>query len=332
MATSGNVGIVPTDVTQLIEHSARRCGVLATSLSAEQQISAKENLYFILSDLANRGISTWCQQKVVLGLALNQTTYNLPLGTVDVLDTFYRTANFIGTPASATAVTWTTDAGVGNTLGATMIGMTSATNQTLNLVVETSPDGIVWTPLFTPPPQVLTAGLTAWFDIDNTRAARFWGLRETVSGSLTLTNVQFGYNGLEITMSQLNRDDYTNFPNKSFSGRPLQFWYDKQYLVPRLWLWPVPNDITAQVVVWIQRQIQDVGSLTNTIEVPQRWLESIIFLLASRVAMELPPATLPQGRIEMLLALSEQHLLQAEASESDGSTTKMLPNISPYTR
>lgn len=332
MATSGQVGVVTYDISTLLEHSFRRCGVFATSISAEQQISAKENLYFLLSDLANRGISTWCQQKVVLGIALNQTNYNLPLGTVDILDTFYRTTNFIGTPASASATTWSTDAGAGNTLGATTIGVTSATVQTLTLVVETSPDNLSWTTIFTPPKITTVAGLTSWFDIDNTTSARYWRIRETVLASLTLTNAQFGYNGLEIQMSQLNRDDYTNFPNKSFPGRPLQFWYDKQYLVPRIWLWPVPDDPTAQVVIWIQRQIQDVGSLTNTIEVPQRWLESIIFLLASRVAMELPPNTLPPGRIEMLLGLAEQHLLQAEASESDGSTTKMLPNISPYTR
>lgn len=332
MTTSGTISATQIDVTTIIEHSARRCGVLASTLSAEQQISAKENLFFILSDLANRGVSLWCVQKNVLGVALNKKVYDLPVGTLDILNAFYRTCNFVGTPASASATTWVVDAGSGITQSVTTIGVTSTSAQTLNLTVEVSPDNSAWTTVTTIPAFTTVPNLTYWFDLEPTTSSRYWRIKENVQSSLTLSNAYFGYNTQEIMMSALNRDDYTNLPQKDFSGRPLQYWYDKQYQVPRLWLWPVPNDITAQIVVWNQRHIQDVGVLSNTLEIPQRWLESIIFLLASRMILELPADKLPQGRIEWLDRKADEHLKRAEDGETDGAPISFTPNISAYTK
>jgi hypothetical protein len=331
MATSGTVGATFWDVTTVLEHAFRRCGILSTSITAEMQLSAKENLFFLLSDLANRGISLWCVQKNIIGLSLNQEVYNLPVGTVDTLEVLYRTASFVGTPTSATATTWSTDSGSGLTSVVTTIGVTSATAQTLNLAVDTSPDGSTWTQLGGVTQIICVANTPMWFDINNSIAQRFWRVRETVLGTLTLSSAQFGYSTNEVLMAKLNRDDYVNLPNKNFAGRPLQFWYDKQVTIPRIWLWPTPNDATAQIVVWNQRQIQDVGALTNQLEIPQRWLESVIFSLAHRQALEIPVSMMPPGRMEYLESQAEKHLQRAEAGESDGSNMKIMPNIRAYT-
>ena len=332
MTTSGTIGATQIDVTTIIEHAARRCGVLASTLSAEQQISAKENLYFLLSDLANRGVSLWCVQKNVLGLALNKKVYDLPVGTLEILNTLYRTRNFVGVPASSSAITWATDAGTGNAPAVTTISVTSATVQTLNLSVQISPDNATWTTLYTVPAFTTVAGLPYWFDIDPSSASRYWSIRENTLPALTLTSASFGYNTTEIEMSPLNRDDYTNLPNKDFAGRALQYWYDKQYQVPRLWLWPVPDNITAQIVIWNHRHIQDIGALSNTLEVPQRWFESIIFSLAARMVLELPADKLPPGRLEWLDHKADEHLRRAEDGETDGAPIRITPNFSAYTR
>jgi formylglycine-generating enzyme required for sulfatase activity len=42
----------------------------------------------------------------------------------------------------------------------------------------------------------------------------------------------FGNNSTEITMSRLNRDDYTNLPNKNFTAnQPFQFWFNPANLI-----------------------------------------------------------------------------------------------------
>ena len=135
-------------------------------------------------------------------------------------------------------------------------------------------------------------------------------------------------------MAKLSNDDYVALPNKTFSvpvgSKSLQFWFDKQ-TAPRIWIWPASQGSVDQIVVWGQKHIQDVGALTNTLDVPQRWLESIILLLACRCAVELPTGELPPGRLEYLEAKSAEHLAQAEDGESDGAPIRLSPNIQGYT-
>ena len=93
MATSGTVGTTVINVQQLIDHGARRCGKLAEELTSEQQVSARESLFFLLSRLINIGIQYWAINKKVIGLQANKYIYDLPLGSVDALNVLYRRLN-----------------------------------------------------------------------------------------------------------------------------------------------------------------------------------------------------------------------------------------------
>jgi hypothetical protein len=131
----------------------------------------------------------------------------------------------------------------------------------------------------------------------------------------------------------MNRDDYTNLPNKSFqSNRPLQFWYDRLIPNPVMRLWPVPNSgaITSQIVLWVQRYIMDVGTMTQQVEVPQRWYEAIVAMLASKLALEI--AEVDTSLIPLLDQKANVALYTAQAEERDNSPMMMAPNIAVYTR
>jgi hypothetical protein len=91
MSTSGTVGQTVITVQNLIDHGARRAGKLAEELTNEQVQAAKDSLYYLLSNLANRGIQYWCIDKVVYGLNPDKYIYTLPVGTVDVLNSNFRT-------------------------------------------------------------------------------------------------------------------------------------------------------------------------------------------------------------------------------------------------
>ena len=93
MAYSGTVGTTVLNVQKFIDHGARRAGKLAEELTSEQVLSAKESLFFLLSDLINIGIQYWAISKKVYGLKADQYQYLLPLGGVDVLNALYRTMN-----------------------------------------------------------------------------------------------------------------------------------------------------------------------------------------------------------------------------------------------
>lgn len=335
MATSGTVGQTAVNATTIIEHAYRRCGKLASTISSELQLSARENLYFLLSDLANRGLSLWCLQKQVLGVTANQVQFPLQVGTVDVMTTLYRTKTDLTGSTISDAGWQGIDLGAGGETAAynaaiTFTGVTAPT-----LVFESSTDGLTWLQQAVFPSGVSVAANT-WIccDSENSPSVRYWRVRDT-SGTLpTVGTLTFSTAPYEIPMAKLSNDDYAALPNKTFSvpsgSKSLQFWFDKQ-IAPRLWIWPASQDSVDQIVVWSQRQIQDVGALTNTLDVPQRWLESIILLLACRCAVELPAGELPQGRLEYLEAKSAEHLAQAEDGESDGAPIRLSPNIAGYT-
>ena len=57
MAFSGTTGQTVVTVQTVIDHAVRRCGKLAEEITSEQQIAARENLYFLLSNMMNEEYS-----------------------------------------------------------------------------------------------------------------------------------------------------------------------------------------------------------------------------------------------------------------------------------
>jgi hypothetical protein len=173
-------------------------------------------------------------------------------------------------------------------------------------------------------------GTWLWYDIDPGVTVQYYRMRETGGKTLAVREFYVGNNSTEIMMSRLNRDDYTNLPNKNFtSNQPFQFWFDRTIPQPKMYLWPTPSDPFVQITVWCSRQIQDVGALQDSLEIPQRWYEAIVFMLSHRMALELPQVD--PTRIAYLEKMADKYLYEAEQEERDNSPIYLAPNISVYT-
>lgn len=148
---------------------------------------------------------------------------------------------------------------------------------------------------------------------------------------MSVRELYFGNNSTEIPMARLNRDDYTNLPNKNFTAnQPYQFWFDRTIPRPALYLWPVPSDPFVQMTVWYSRQIMDVGELYGELEIPQRWFLAIQSMLAHQMSLELPGV--PLDRVTYLERQADKYLLQAEMEERDRGPIYLAPGIQVYTR
>ena len=331
MATSGTVSTTNFTTRQVIDHAFRRCRLGAQQITSEMINVANDQLYLLLSDLANRGVQLWCIERLVMPLYEGNGAVTLPLGTVDVLNTNLRTL-LESTGTTATTATTFQNYNVDG-LTVTTVGVKwSAAAQPF--VIEKSNDGITWTAVDTiqstsAPTQV--AGEWLWIDTEVPETADYFRVRVT-SGTLSASEVYFGNTPNEIPIARLNRDDWTALPNKSFLGRPLQFWFDRQRDQPVMRLWPVPNAAaeTQQIVLWRHRYIQDVGTMTQNLDVPQRWFDAIVAMLASKLAEETPEVD--AGLMPILEAKAEKALAQAENEERDNSPIYWTPNLSPYTR
>ena len=158
----------------------------------------------------------------------------------------------------------------------------------------------------------------------------YYRLRETVATTVSLRAIQPSYVQQDIPLAALNRDTYFALPNKQFqSQRSLQYWYNKG-VEQSMYLWPIPQDNFQCFQIVIEQQFQDVGSLTNELYIPNRWLNAIQSMLSHRVSMQLP--NVEPTRIAYLEVQAKEALTDAGNGEEDMAPIYFQPNISYYTR
>jgi hypothetical protein len=351
MAYSGTVGTTVVTVQNFIDQGARLAGKLAEELTGEQVIAAKQALFFVLSNLINQGINYWAIDKVVYGLQPNQNQYLLPVGGNDVLNALYRTmtrpsgsysSSAGGTVANlydsnTTTVCQQTSANgnfvvnFGSTQYIGSIGFMPYGSGVWNYYLQSSVDGVTWTTLYTGTNVTVTSGQWIFQDIDPGANVAYYRMQAFGGTTLALHEWYLGTNSTEIMMARLNRDDYTNLPNKNFtSNNPYQFWFNRQLPQAKITLWPTPSNAFVQMTVWYSRQVEDVGALSGQLEIPQRWNQAIQFLLGHQMSMVLPGVQM--DRIGYLEGQAEKYFIMAENEERDKSPIYFAPNISVYTR
>jgi hypothetical protein len=357
MAYSGTVGQTVVTVQNLIDNGARRCGKLAEELTSEQVLSAKQSLFFLLSNLINQGIQYFAIKKYVYGLQPNKYQYLLPVGGNDVLNALYRqmtqpvgtyTSSAGGTAANVADDDVTTFCLQTSANGNIVVDYTATNTQyigsigimpyvagggsaTFNYAFQASSDNVTWTTLYTGTSVTVTDGQWIWQDIDPGANVQYYRILASGGTTLALREWYLGVNSTEVTMSRLNRDDYTNLPNKNFTAnQPFQFWLNRTIPQATITLWPTPSNAFYQMTVWYSAQIEDVGALSGQLAIPDRWMLAIQSMLAHQMSLELPNVDLV--RIQYLEGQGEKYFIMAEQEERDKSPIYFAPNIGVYTR
>jgi len=328
MAFSNTVSQTNFNTRRVIDNAIRRCKLTAQQITAEHIDIANDQLYLFLSDLANQGAPLWCIEKQIYPLYDGVGDITMTDGTVDILNSNFRWLQQV------TGINYDTstyrEVDFTDAIFVANVGILwSAT--AVPIVLERSDDGAIWEEIQSETPTA-SAGEWTWYDLDSSVAARYFRVRAT-SGTLGFSQIYLANTPTEIPLARMNRDDYTNLPNKAFqSNRPLQYWFDRQVNNPIMHMWPVPNEAATvcQIVVWRQRYIMDVGTMTQDVEVPQRWLEAIVSGLAAKMALELVEVD-----VSLIPILDEKAAISlniAQMEERDNSPMMIAPNISPYTR
>lgn len=359
MATSGTVGSTIFTNQQVVDHAFRRCKMVEQEITGEHLEVALEMLWMFCMSLSNKGIKLWNVDRIILPIYAGEFTVPLPLGTEVTLDINLRTQNTFqndaGTATASEGVaenafdqdlsTACTQAAVAGNIQLQLDTATAATTfgvlvNTLisaspwTFVIEASNDGVSYTTLIDRTAgQDVAAGEWVWYDIQNANAFEYYRLRAT--DTTVLDVIEFAIQNVpqEIPFYHtLNRTDYSNLPDKTSLGRPTQLWYDRQRTIPELEIWPSPEEqfTFAQITGYVHSQMQDVGALTEELEVPDRWYLAIVCNLAAQLGREIKEVN--EQLIQRLDQDAVFYLNDAWAGEGDGSDTFWRPNISPYTR
>lgn len=318
LRVSGTVGATPFNTLKVIDHAFRRCKIPPQSITAEMHEYAKESLYFIFSDLANGKTPSWCIQKFLVGFTETHAAIVLPTPIVKPLNVLYRTVT-----EQEPETTTTTATSITAEFASSVKITTLKTGNLVDLFVETSKDGVSWDEVAQIP------AYDTYTDIPYPKSGKY--IRFTMSDT-TGVFLKYYSDPYEIPMSSVNKDTYASFSNKTFTGRPINYWFQRT-IEPIINMWPSPDATAAAnglLVIWAHRNIMDVGTLAQDIEVPPRWLDAITYMLAEKLAEETP-----QVDSKLTIYLSEKAngaLFKAREGDNDGSSTFIHPQIAAYTR
>jgi len=357
VAYSNTYNQTKVNVDQLISYAFRAAGKQSEEITPEYITAAKQALFYILQNTSNRGVNLWLLENIILGAQSNQQILTMPEGTIDV-----REANwvYVQTPQIETALpadnpTSPTvfDNNLSNygttTVGENWFGAQYSTQTSVyyiginayapnfgevtytDLVYETSNDGITWETQITFP-SPLTLQDRTWYYTSNsiTIPYYFHRVRSTSGTPFSCRQIVFAQSQQIIPLARLNRDDYWNLPNKQFpSVRSLQYWFNRQ-IDPEMYLWPVPSNDFQIFQLIIEKQMMDVGALTNQLYLPNRWIPYIQAALSHELSLQLPGVD--ANRITYLEKRSLDFRTQAEEEDRDKSPIYFQPNFSYYTR
>lgn len=327
MATSGTVGQTSFDVAKIVEHALRRCKIKPELQTTEVVSTAKESLYLLLLGLANRGLNLWCVETSLVGLEAGRPIYDCPVGTIDLLNIVYsQPTRATGTDASM-ATSLTTDLGASTLVRRIGVKM-SVVSTSDTLVIASSSDDISYTTELSVTKTDWNTDNWYWFDLPVQTTSRYFKVSTTNNVTFDEFYIATAINDLPV--SQWNRDSWALLNNKATQGRPSTNYYLEKHLTPRVTLWPVPNNNYDHLTMFVHRQIQDIGRLTHTIDLPQRWHNAIIWQLAALLCFELD--MVDAAVIPIVTTMSQQALIEAEKDESDGAPLLLQPGISVYTR
>jgi hypothetical protein len=356
MAVSGVIGQTFT-TQQIIDYAFRACRLAPEQISGEYIDTALDQLNLMLSSWANDGTPLWCQTKYTLPLIQGQFQLDVSAyfpGVVDILEANLQLCTeFFGTFTSSqgtaalafdnnplTACTQTTPGGsitlqLTTAAAVSNVGIMPFASGVWNISLQYSNDGVTWTTFYTNPTFAATAGTFTWYDNSTFGAlpsATFWRLQANGTTVLNVAELFFGNNPLEIPVSRINKDDYWNLPNKTFQGRPVQYWCDRQLNGPTMWLWPAPGPafVFQQITVLAHRQIMNTTVMAGNIEIPQRGFDAVWASLGERLRMVIPEVDKKETMDLPGFAMDLRRKFWGE--ERDDSPVFLQVDISAYTR
>lgn len=141
------------------------------------------------------------------------------------------------------------------------------------------------------------------------------------SSTVDLLEVVLRRNNTDYVLTRFSRQDYMELPNKDQSGRPTNFWVDKQLTNYVVYMWPITDQSADQIRYYRMVQLQDVnGTGSETLNLPYLWSDAIVSALAYRIGMRSlmkPGTTMTESKLAILERQATQSFFDAVRQNSE---------------
>ena len=123
----------------------------------------------------------------------------------------------------------------------------------------------------------------------------------------------------DFAMERISRSTYLGIPTKSTTGRPNQFFLDRQ-ITPVLKIWPTPENSTDTLIFDALTRMDDADTFINTMDMPFRFFPCLAAGLAYYISMKRAP-----NRTQMLKAVYEEEFQRAMTEDRDRASFNVVP-------
>jgi|TARA_R100000081_G_C4819071_1_gene177895 hypothetical protein len=160
---------------------------------------------------------------------------------------------------------------------------------------------------------------TSTYNIDSTNATAPIDvldvfIRETINSENT-----------DLPMTRLSRAEYSHITNKSSTGKPNQFFINKQ-TTPTISVWPAPDkSSTYTIYMNVLTRMDDADAGANTLDLPFRFYPCLAAGLAYYISLKKAPE-----RTSMLKAVYEEEFERAMSQDEDRGSFKVSPDLRSY--
>ena len=281
------------DVAEYIEEAFERCGLeVRTGYDLK---TAKRSMNLLFADWANRGLNQWTIDQTSITVASGVSEY--PAGTLTL------------------SVASSASFSVGETVtGGTSAATASITNKpTTTSIATTIPVGTFSNG------ETITGGTSA----ATTTVSAVQDLTD-VQSTIDILSTVVTRDGTDFEIDRLSRSEFLNIPTKTQTGRPNQFFLDRQ-ITPVLKIWPVPDNNTDVLKFNRLTRIEDADAFTNTVDIPFRFYPCLAAGLAYYLSMKKNPQMMGA-----LKAVYEEEMIRAMEEDRDRASFKLSPPTYKY--
>lgn len=310
MTTSGTNTFTQTR-NQIINRALSMIGIKTRGRNptAGEMSDASDILNMMVKSWKSKGQYLWKTAEGTLFQVTGQNKYRLDGSTDNATEDFDQTT--------------TTAAEV---LGASSIDVSDATGffAGYNVGILQSDNTVHWTTIASV--ATLTVNLNDNLTVAVDSGAKVYVYQTKINRPERVNSCRLRYSNDtdDIPMSQISRDTYFNYSNKSSQGKPISYFYDKQLSFGDVYLYPTPNSATDTIKFTFEKQFFDFSQAIDDPDFPVEWLLPIATNLAYLLTFDYGIST---ERAERLKRDGTELLADSEGYDRENTSIYFQPSM-----
>jgi len=146
------------------------------------------------------------------------------------------------------------------------------------------------------------------------------------SSTIDALEVVLNRDDTDIQLTRISPEEYLLIPNKTQTGRPMQYSIRRGRDNPVMSVWPIPENSTDVLKMEIFSELQDVNkSADQNADLPKRFLPPLTCGLSYYMSMKRPGVE--PGRIQMLKVNYEEKLARAMEEDRERASMHIVPKL-----